>query len=949
MNKTKSLKFGLLNPGSLGTKHEEFVAAMMDHDVDILAINETWLREGEEGRAPSVAGYKFIHTPRPPAIRARGGGVGFFIRKGIHFRILPHPESQLVEQMWLSASFNGKSLLIGTAYRPPWLSLQFFIDGLTDTLSSFEWHNHTVLLGDLNVDLLNKYHSSTKTLLDFLALMKLTQYIDKPTHFTDHSETLLDLICTDASISHIRVSHIPELSSHSFVSCQLNTFKNDKALQFVVYRPIKDINLNDFRDDLMAVDWSAIQQLSNVNDMTAQFMSCIVNLFDMHAPLKRMRIRDKHHHPWVTYNVRLMMRTRNEAQVRARKSGLDTHKDYYKQLKNIVVSALHTEKQAYFRHYVNSNVHKPQVMWKHLKRHLAIKTKNDMPIPAHLCDPNLLNDHFLNVPGRNTAPLSNLTYFEFQRYCSETFDFSEVTETQVSKIIKTLTSNATGADGVNLDMLLLTLPNSLETLTKIINTSFKTNLFPDMWQHALVKPIPKKSNPSEPKDLRPISILPNTSKILEKIACDQLKHFLEVKNILPVTQSGFRPKRSTATALMAVVDDMLTAQDMGEGTILVLLDYTRAFDCINIPLLLSKMSYYGFSVDAVAWFDSYFRSRSQSVVLEQATNDKKSGSRSIRRGIAQGSILGPLLFILYSADLVSHIQFCKYHMYADDLQLYLSFNPAETSGAIEKINSDLQRIYKWSEQNALVLNPDKSKYLIIGSKKQIQKTIAHNPTILINGTSIERVSEARNLGVLMDDSLRFEKHVINTARNCFYRLKVLYKIRNYISQDLRVKLCESLVLSKLNYADTVIGPRLLVRSQNLIQRVQNACARYCIAIPPRAHITPYLNDANLLKMKYRRELHFASLLFGIIVDKCPPYLYCKLRWRKDINTPHCTRLSSYKLVLPRYGSAAFHGSFKYNATRCWNNLPPPLRSLKSIKSFKKQYKLYLLIRQKTCN
>lgn len=217
--------------------------------------------------------------------------------------------------------------------------------------------------------------------------------------------------------------------------------------------------------------------------------------------------------------------------------------------------------------------------------------------------------------------------------------------------------------------------------------------------------------------------------------------------------------------------------------------------------------------------------------------------------------------------------------------------------------------------------------------------------IKINGHPIAQVQEARNLGVMFDGHLRFETHVLDAIRNCFYRLKLLYQIRQYLSVDMRVMLCESLILSKLNYADTVYGTCILGKTEKLIQRVQNACARFCFNIPPRAHVTPFLNSGNLMKMTARRQLHLATLLFDVIVSKQPEYLYSKLSWSKNYHKVN-TRASSYMLITQRHRTTAFRGSFKFAATRCWNDLPPPLRKIKTVKTFKLKFKDYLLRKQK---
>lgn len=382
------------------------------------------------------------------------------------------------------------------------------------------------------------------------------------------------------------------------------------------------------------------------------------------------------------------------------------------------------------------------------------------------------------------------------------------------------------------------------------------------------------------------------------------------------------------------------------ATLLVLLDYFRAFDVINVPLLLSKLSYYGCHVNTVKWFHSYLSSRSQLVQVPDKDSGMLSSSpKQVTRGVPQGSILGPLLFILYTADITNCFINTKYHLYADDLQVYLHFKPQDVAECVTKINEDLYRITEWSARNSLVLNPSKCKFMVMGSREMLKRCEDVDFHVVVGESYIERVQEARNLGLIFDGQLHFESHVTEAVRNCFYRLKLLYKIRPYINTDLRIKLCESLILSKLNYADTVYGPCILGKTAKLIQRIQNACARFCYQVPPRWHITPFLNSGNLMKMDARRKLHLASLMFGVVLWKTPEYLYRKLVWSRDVSSRN-TRASSYLLLTPNHRTAAFRGSFKFAATHCWNALLPPFRAVKSVKSFKNKFKKYLLTQQK---
>ena len=414
----------------------------------------------------------------------------------------------------------------------------------------------------------------------------------------------------------------------------------------------------------------------------------------------------------------------------------------------MVNTAIHNEKIAYFKFNINKNINDSRLLWKNLKHDVIDFNKKIIDLPVNLSDPDLINDHFLAIPGDSDISTSQLSYFNSNRFRDSTFSLKPVDEETVLKIIKTIKSNALGVDGVSLNMVLLTLPQTLYVITAIVNLSIKTGIFPKIWKDSIIKPIPKVSHPTEFKDLRPVSILPFMSKILEKVVCMQINEYLLSNNILPTKQSGFRAGRSTATAQIDVIDDLLSGQDRGEGSILILLDYSRAFDTINTSLLLAKLKFYGFDDNALKWFASYLTNRSQKVEVTSLNGTKRySQTSSVSRGVPQGSILGPILFVIYTADLPDCLVSCNYHLYADDLQLYKAFNPNETATAIELINQDLARIADWSKLNGLFLNPTKTKYIVIGTKAQTRKIDSCNYKLELIGQNIEQVNEARNLGL----------------------------------------------------------------------------------------------------------------------------------------------------------------------------------------------------------
>ncbi|KAL0832519.1 hypothetical protein ABMA28_000732 [Loxostege sticticalis] len=787
--------------------------------------------------------------------------------------------------MWLSIRLSNQTIIIGTAYRPPLQDQELFLDAITESIASFTRADGLILLGDFNINLLEVGSRRYREFMQCIQSLNLVQLITEPTHFTDHSSTLIDVICTDMRALQVQVRYSPDVGRHAMLLAEFKVKKAKARPQWVTYRAFKDIMLEQLNRDLAAINWSYLDCSNNVNELVAAFTMCVIGLMNLHAPIKTRKFKHPPH-PWITDTIRDMILVRDNYHKRHKQQGTSQLRECYIKMKSMVQKAIEREKTCFFDKHINSNLQNSRFLWKNLKSILLPNKKNSSALPPSFNDPDKINSYFLNIPGEDKA------------------------------------------------------------ITAMVNRSISECTFPELWKVAVVKPLPKTSQPTTVHELRPISILPCLSKILERIVCDQLTKYLEEQDILPHYQSGFRKGYGTATALADVVDNLLDAQDRGMVTAMLLLDFSRAFDSINTSLLLSKLTYYGLDISSVKWFHSYLMGRQQYVELKQVDGKSLlSQSQPVIRGVPQGSILGPILYILYSADIIHCIKNCNHHLYADDLQMYLSFDPADHPSAVAKVNEDLERVYDWCSSNCLTLNPKKSQLILFGTPRKTSKLSNTNLGININGEPIERVETTRNLGLIFDDNLKFESHITKCASTCFYQLKVLYKLRPYISEKLRIALCESLVLSKLNYCDTVYGPCILKRTSRLVQRVQNACARFCFVVPPRSHITPFLNAANMLKMEARRQLHLATLLFGVINMARPRYLYEKLEWAARRPRRMCTNI----FVTPKHRTVAFRGSFRFAASRCWNDLPPPLRALQTKDTFRKHLKAYLLSTQKSGN
>lgn len=449
--------------------------------------------------------------------------------------------------------------------------------------------------------------------------------------------------------------------------------------------------------------------------------------------------------------------------------------------------------------------------------------------------------------------------------------------------------------------------------------------------------ITKKSSPQSLSDLRPISLLPVLSKVFEKILSSQLVKHLNNYNILPPFQSGFRSGHSCETALLKISDDILSASDNGLATVLVLLDFTKAFDTVDHNLLGAIFHYVGLGTNAVKLLAGFLQSRSQSVKLEGDV----SARVYLNSGVPQGSILAPLFFSIYTCALFDPVQRCSVHMYADDTQLYLSF-PRDTSAlSLNAFQQDLDTVFDVCSQHNLRINSAKSAVLFFGSQ-QMREHLTSICSLHIGGEILPIVSAARSLGIIMDSTFRYRKQISNYIQRAYCNLKILYQHRSYLSINLKLLLCNSLVLSPFTYCSTMYGPCTDVNDQKRIQRVQNSCLRFAFNVRRHHHISHTLRLCNWLNMRNRMILKAACMYHVVIINKAPGYLYDKISFRTDV---HNINIRSRGLITPPlHKTCLYERSFSYNVYKIYNAVPDGFKKM-SLGKFKNSLRQYIYAKQ----
>jgi len=412
-----------------------------------------------------------------------------------------------------------------------------------------------------------------------------------------------------------------------------------------------------------------------------------------------------------------------------------------------------------------------------------------------------LNKHYLNVYKIDDKELAleTETFYEAMKCDTDPdnlFHFKFVPAQEIHKIIMNFKSNAVGVDGISLRFVKLFLDSIILVLEHILNFCLQSGVFPSLWKLANVLPLPKILNPTCCADLRPVSILCLFAKVLEKLVHDQMYDYVVDNNLVNPLQSGFRKGHSTATALVKVADDIRKSMDDRTLTLLVLLDFSKAFDRVNHTLLLIKLKKLGFSWSVIKWLHDYLTNRFQRVM---SGDEFISDWASVETGVPQGSVLGPLLFILYLFDIFVILKHTKYHLYADDTQLYADSSVDNLNETVSKVNEDLCNLVHYISSHNLYLNVAKTQPIIIGSGYYVNLLKQLDvPLVTINDVSVPYCEEVTNLGVVFDSTLSWRQQANNIVGKVFRTLAQARRNFDCLPATIRLRIVQCLVLPHID-------------------------------------------------------------------------------------------------------------------------------------------------------
>lgn len=713
----------------------------------------------------------------------------------------------------------------------------------------------------------------------------------------------------------------------------------------VSYRNTKDLDLDSLNNQLSrSLLHSENESCNSVDEFVNRFLKITKDTFDEVAPIQTRFVTHRPCTRWYNSDLREAKRAKRRAERRYRKTGLTVYYDMYVNQCREYNNLLDEAKTSHYKSIID-NCSRNQLY--KITDNFFILNNNNVSMDGsieHLVEK--FNDFFIQkiVNIRNelseVMPQPRADILDASRPSSPRCQFSAfeaVSCSTLHDLILSLPSKSCSLDSIPTHVFKQLVDTLCPTLNRVVNLSLSSGEFPSAFKLSLVRPLLKKPNldPAVFKHYRPVSNIPFVSKVLEKVVADQTLGYLESNHLLPHMQSAYRKNHSTETALIKVVNDILVSVDNNSDVLLILLDLSAAFDTIDHSFLLARLSsYFGFSGNVLHWYQSYLTGRHQSVMIDGTI----SSERRVVYGVPQGSVLGPLLFVLYLAPLqeviLRHNLHCMF--YADDTQLYISIDRDDPNLSLDSIRLCVNDVILWLRNNLLACNPDKTEIILFSSRFTSGVVVE---SFAVENFHIQVSNSVSNLGVVLDKYLSFSKQINHICRKATLAMKYISRIRKYLSKDNLTRLVNTMVISHLDHCNGILYG-LPEKEIFKLQRVQNCAARLITGTGRYEHITPVLKDLHWLPVRSRLTFKILLTTYKILYGLAPFYMSSLLSVRQSVRSLRSSNkslLSIPSVKTKSYGQRAF----SYCAPLLWNGLPEVIKCSPTLYSFKSALKTHL--------
>lgn len=919
-----------------------------DSDTDLAVLCETWLKDDHNPTTALIKsfGYSLVHNPR---VGRKGGGTAILFKRG--FSVSSFRSQADFKSFEYTACFTrsvtGTKIMILAVYRPGALSTNFIseIDSfLSDCTARCDI---LVLAGDLNIHFDQTDNRMVTQAANIFASYGLTRHVYEPTHvgggcldqiftFSMNNQLNLNNLFIDSLNTRIGSDHFP-------IYCDLDLCFEKKYQKTITYREIGKMDPDMFINDLKNLVDNRSSYLTNFGESITHLSTNFSLILESHAPLvtKTVSVIDKA--PWFNNDYRDLRKLRRKYEKRARKPNA-SDADLLSFHKAAIECKFYAneQKRLHLTKMIERSDNSPKTLFKFVNQ--LMDRKQSLPSPNYTSDLDQLSTDFNNFFSEKVQKIRDniprdgtITYIEpvdnSGLPCLTNFRPTCALE------IRTIIADS-GIKCSPSDMLPTSILKDndyfeilLPLIVDLVNLSLNTGSM-DGVKEADIIPLLKsdKLDPNNLQNFRPVSNLLFIGKLVERVVLRRLNEHL-LKNDLNITnQSAYKKNNSTETVLIRLMNDLLVASEEKSATVVMLLDLSAAFDLVDHDLLLKILgNEIGIRGIALEWFGNFLKGRTHRTRLNKFNT---SDTIIIKFGVPQGSVLGPVLFNIYIRSIYKTVQDLGFNIYgyADDHQVSKTFQPCQQANVLTKDLTDCFNIIKiWMASYYLQMNNAKTQIIVFGPPRVLNQIKIQG--INLGNTTIRFLNSVKNLGIHMDSALTMDSQIVELKKKCFRTLRNICKIRFFLTQDQLKKIVNSLVVSCLDYCNSLYFG-ITVKLQNQLQLIQNACAKAVTGKYKYDHLEDDLQNLHWLNIKKRVLFKIGLLSYKSVNGFAPEYLNELFTYSHH---GHTLKLLVPNFDLERYGRR----SFSYIGPKFYNSLPIHISSAPNVKDFKAYLKTYL--------
>ena len=950
-SKEKGLKLLCHNSRSISKKVWQY--NLLFKNMDYICISETWLHPGIMDHQVDIDNMTVFRQDRDHTTQdieeEVGGGVACYVsNKYAPFtQRLDHlcKVNKNIEVLTLATTSPiHKHKLLITTYRPPKGNVKEFYRELSEIICESNMADKEIwVCGDMNVDYKHRNSPKYKKALRFLRKNGLKHLPTGSTRLHPKGSTTIDHIYTNKG-RYVASGNINEyLSDHIPIYAVFKKVRNNRLKKLITGRSYRNYNKDKLIEYMSRVVTAETLENMDADGLSVLLIETITSYLDEDCPVREFSIPEEEM-PWVDDHILSMIKERHRALKLADQFndiGINHQLKEARRLRQAIDKCGRNNMAKIIKGKLEMYKKNPKKFWevlnklwkgKRLAGFLSLIDDDTGVVIQQEDTASYVNEFFCTIGEKLAVDLVNnpgnhTRYEAIEQLQTEinqgvTNDddllaFDEINAQSLTYMVDDLNvEKASGIEDMRSTIIKDSMLGNIGIWTTLMNICITTSVFPDILKIGTIIALPKSGNLRSVLNWRPITLLPLIGKILEKVLHRQLMNHIDENGLMSKSQYGFLPNKSTAMAILQLVNILYSARNKGEYVMAAFLDIRKAFDVVHHGRLLMKMKGYGLSLGALKMIASYLESRKCSTLA----NDKRSPPMSVSYGVPQGSVLGPLLFLYYINDLPEMVKNTVPILYADDLVLLsIGKNPIQVKTLLQ---NDLTSVQHWCNINRLTPNIGKTKSMWFVPDNKVEHVRGLN--VELNGQLLGQVVEFKYLGVWLDRDLKFDRQLENLDHQIALKLIQFRKTRHYLTVDGAMSIYKQAIVPIIEYCDFLVdsGPADRIRK---LQTHQNNGLRICVRKKIGEMTTNQLHKkCNVERLDPRRRKHLACLM----------YRHASVEGNCIIQNNRTRADSKRKLKVERPKREKYRRGPLYRGMQIWSELDSDLQKQESVHQFK---------------